>query len=849
LCACIYLLMGSCVIAWTQPAAVKAPPASGNSISASTPAYTLEWDGVQGTLTRKAMGREPEKQIPLFYLHADPGPKGHARYLAWFLARETDGFTILWCYLNETGRDFWVWLYRFPANQLTTLRFSGSYRFQPLTERPAVPPIESYALKPTLRYNGPDFTFRDWTRRAGTLDSLPLRPVAMQPVTGPQPETAPARTLTNLSVTPLHEIRVAPGNGWRSEGWRELHALAYDAAQDPYYLILYSNSPNGFAIDLKRAQTFVTNFGAPIQFASDASAFGRKDDPITELPDPGVRRYDRHEIVLNTTEKYTNPYTQVLLDVDLRGPDGKRYVLPGFWDGGDVWRVRFTPTRIGIWRWRTRSNDPELHNQQGQFECIPDEGASKGFVRVHPSRTYRRHFAFSDDTPFLPVFASRSAVAFPARPDSEKISPEEQFKAFEAQIKALAAQGFNRLVGGYLFDTPQRAESGPMPWRNEGGPPIVQGDFDQLNPVFFQWLDRRLASCNEKGLIPDLGLGDLWELSEVSDVQLRRLWRYMLARYASFNVCWNLFRSPTWNLEKAKDKQLPAGWEMRVSDLAGITRLYDPYRHPQTTLITPPLGPLPVAPMPAPTPAPTPGVQVARAQESPPLRRRKIAPLPPPLSPMAEEDWMDVIALDNPLLDWIERDWRADKPITLYDDSARAGTPDALRARLWATRMRGGYYALQTRAEAESETLLKEMQYMAQFFRQTRFWRLEPRPDMLGGIEESPITRRRRKRAEAEARAAAGLPPETAKPNEAPKAPEGPIYVLADSAWEYVVYFSRGGMATLDLVEATGDLKMVWFNPRTGEFVEPQTISGGTYRAFTAPDTSDWVLHITRRGR
>ena len=81
----------------------------------------------------------------------------------------------------------------------------------------------------------------------------------------------------------------------------------------------------------------------------------------------------------------------------------------------------------------------------------------------------------------------------------------------------------------------------------------------------------------------------------------------------------------------------------------------------------------------------------------------------------------------------------------------------------------------------------------------------------------------------------------------AKKATPGAIYVLADPGWEYVVYFGSGGSVTLDLLESIGTLRMSWFNPRTGEFASEDTMKGGIYKTFTAPDANDWVLLLSRR--
>lgn len=178
--------------------------------------------------------------------------------------------------------------------------------------------------------------------------------------------------------------------------------------------------------------------------------------------------------------------------------------------------------------------------------------------------------------------------------------------------------------------------------------------------------------------------------------------------------------------------------------------------------------------------------------------------------------------------------------------------------------MRGAYWSPANVNSADPNALnsveLKWAGHCADLFRHTRYYRLAPRPEMLGGPSESSADRKRRKKAEAaEARlkppppvddAALDLDPFDTDPFDAlPPAPvpkPTPMFVLADPAREYVVYFEEGGSLLLDLLEATGKVDTTWFNPRTGEYSTTKQIMGGAYTSFTAPDANDWVLYVSR---
>ena len=622
------------------------------NISAESAPYHLDWNGTTGLLTRRALGNQPELRLPLTYLHSEPGPKGYSKHLAWFLARDKDHFSIVWCYLNDGGREFYCWLYQFPTNQLTTLRFVGDYRFAPLPEPVAPAAIAELNTQVIPSYTGPDFKFRDWTRRSGKLDALQLTPATQSfaasltesnmgeptqsTIHNPQSTIENSRSLSALRVYPLHEIQVAKGNGWRAGGWRELHALAFDSANDPYYLIQYSNVTKGYVVDLKRAQTYVTDFGARVVFSNDNTVFGAKEETIVGPPDARVRRYARTEIPLVTTHQYDNAYNNVDLYMDFRGPDGKTVTVPGYWDGGQTWRVRFTPTQVGKWTWRSYSTDTEMGDQVGSFTCVAEDNGSKGFVTVNGQRFYPHAFASANGQPFFPVFLRDPVHYFPASDTSPSVptapktpagretaslnlivpaqdapaakptapnagvddpalmdltsnNTPRTFINFARRVDDAAALGFNRFWGGWLLDPTLFAQHTQS---NEGGAPFVNYDLDSINPAYFQWMDRRIAYCNERGVVPDIGISDISAplLTQIKPEQVSRLWKYVLARYSAFNVNWNLFG-------KSPNNPYPPDVDAWVEPLARMTDKYDPAGHP-LTIVVPNAAPLVTSPAP-----------------------------------------------------------------------------------------------------------------------------------------------------------------------------------------------------------------------------------------------------------
>ena len=893
--AITFALLGALATAATRPLAAQpvrtaqVSPSSGSRISADSNPYHIEWNGASGVFVRKAINGEPESRQPLAFLHTDAGPTGYARHLAWFLARDDHSFSLLWCYLNDSGAEFDCWLYRYPSNQLTSNHFTGQYQYGAPTEPVPASPHADFKLTALPTYSGPPFTFRDWTKRVGSLPRLDLN-VTRQAASGaaaPAAPGAPAKTLTQLRVQPLHLVEVGAANGWREGGWKELHAIAFDSEEDPYYLILYSNTSNGYAVDLKRSQIYTTDFGSKVVFP-DAGQFGPKDNPLNIDPEIKVRRYDRHEIVLKTAENPANPYRDIQVGVEFRGPDARPILVPGFWDGGGTFRVRFAPTLRGRWTWKSLSQTADLNNLSGDFECIGEDAAVKGFVTIQANHKDSRHFAYTNGDPFLPVpireplpaFATMSRQSGSAATSRAGIqlaglaaaAPQDDtaaFIAFQRFVDAAAQRGINRFLGGSLL--------GPAATKlvrsNEGGAAFDGIDLDKINPLFFQAMDRRIAYCNARGIVPDIGLGTLDDslLTTYRSDALFRFWAYVVARYSAFDIQWSLFEPGEGALSDATKKS--------AEQFAELTRLYDPNHHPLTSAV---VG-LTTAPAPAaaperrPTP-PAPGSRPGRpVPGTPPAANDKVLESGGALSSSrssgpkpvyGDQSWEDVITILGGDVNALPYYTLVKKPLVLVEratvDKAGALNPDVARHRMWEARMKGAYYAPGIVPKMDpTELNAPELQwavYCGDIFRKTRFYRLDPRQEMLGGPTESPADRRRRKRAEAEA-AKKNPPPVEDNPVDfdpfdpdpfanlpplpAPK-PVLPTFVLADPAREYLVYFEQGGSLLLDLLEATGKVQVTWFNPRTGAASPTKQITGGAYTPFTAPDANDWVLYVSR---
>ncbi len=756
-----------CMLLWYMVAGLVLPTAAQrksneNAIVAIGNPYRIEWGGTQGVFIRKAYALEKEKRLPLTFIHTDPGPKGFSKHLAWFLAREKDEFAILWCYLNDTGRDFWCWLYRFPSNQLTTIRFTGEYRFIPPNEPVAAKPFPELAIRLAPNYQGPDFSYKGWTRRAGSLENLVITPTIKVPATA-QPITIP-----KLNVVPLHDVRVQAKNGWREGGWGELHTLAYDRDGAPYYLILYDNSTRGFVLNLKQAQLYTADFEEKVVFGRFKRIYGEEEpttlQPTIAEPPKGdtVKPYELFEVTFKSKQTYTLPTLEVAAEADVASPDGKQTVVPLFWDGEGVWRLRLAPGRVGTWAYRVRSNDADLHNQIGTFDCEAEKSKGKGFLYARGQGHDGRYFAWADGTPLFAVPLTASVATLspqePVDPKAEKsevTSLPPSFRSFQRLVVRASEAGVNRFTDFWLLDGFNRS--------NEGGESLQEADLNRLNPAFFQWLDRRIAFCNYRGIVPDIGMTRKGEatLSHFEESQVRRLWRYVVSRYAGYNVCWVLSGTPL------SDRALA---QMEV--LAKLTRQIDSHAHPLLTALS-----------------------EAQSQK--------------------EVAWVDGTLTSTLTSGAVRRIWDEEHPVCVRENlpNPPAKNPNVLKG-LWETLFQGATWQ-PILPEEETRPLehpaTQALLSASRLFQTTRFSRLSPQPDLLKSV-----------------------------------VPKTSVQVLANPGKEYLLYFPQKTTITLDLLEAIGKLKVLWYRIKTAVYSAAEEITGGENIAFVPPEEGEWVLVITR---
>ncbi|MGZ4714731.1 MAG: DUF5060 domain-containing protein [Acidimicrobiia bacterium] len=332
----------------------------------------------------------------------------------------------------------------------------------------------------------------------------------------------------------------------------------------------------------------------------------------TPVPTPTILEQPAPRVVLRNgafttgatvTPAPANPFDPIAMTVEgvFRAPDGSRVTPQAFWFqdydralvagrevltpvGAPYWKLRFTPTVAGTWRWRWDVRTPTTHGLGRWHRLrVRHVAANAGFLHVSPRDS--RYLAYDDGTPYFAI--------------GENLAWYDQrgTYAYDDWLDHLAAQG----VTWALVWMPSWAMGIEAADTGLGDYTKRLDRAWQLDHVFTAAADRGIAiqlvlqyhGAFSTGSNPEWATnpynaangGPLASPAEfftnptARELFVRRL-RYVIARYGSYT---NLEAWELWNevdLTDGYDSATVAAWH---HDMAAMTRAFDPARHPITT--------------------------------------------------------------------------------------------------------------------------------------------------------------------------------------------------------------------------------------------------------------------------
>ncbi|HLF00850.1 MAG TPA: DUF5060 domain-containing protein [Anaerolineales bacterium] len=326
---------------------------------------------------------------------------------------------------------------------------------------------------------------------------------------------------------------------------------------------------------------------APTQAPTLAPTEAKALPKITavELDQPKVPKYESIEMTLAVEAEYTNPFDarEVRLDGLFTGPDGAEMKVPGFWDGEKSWRVRFTPSRAGEWRYQLTISDERGASDpvEGAFNVTASD--LHGWLQVgqwvNPEYS-PRYLVYHDGTPFYGVG--------------------------HCDALNILIDGFDIERGVNLFDNMRAAGENFVVWWPLYSISPIKSDYDRYSAANMKTIDLVVADAQKKSVFliftiwdhPQLRtqghpwgdgnwdnsngfrkLGDIdsFFTSDEAWAWQENFYRYIIARwgYSPAIGMWQTVSEI--NGTNAYDQTDP--WHTKVNDYFVKN---DPYRHPTT---------------------------------------------------------------------------------------------------------------------------------------------------------------------------------------------------------------------------------------------------------------------------
>lgn len=249
------------------------------------------------------------------------------------------------------------------------------------------------------------------------------------------------------------------------------------------------------------------------------------------------------EIVFSSEKRVKNPYIEVEFWVEFTGPSGEKLIRPGFWDGGNSFKIRFAnPLDKGEWQWTSfasDSSDAGLHGKTGKIVSAPYSGnnplVKNGLLKMSPGK---RNVLYANGKPFLMI--GDTPWALPWRGTVESVTE---------YAKKRQSQGFNTALLMSLL--PDCEAKGP---RNRTEPEsfdvafedLKDGHINQPSNSYFQYFDTLRNILVDHGIVPvyqpvfhGFGWKGLKVLGWDMDAkEYARYCRYLVARYGAKPAMW-----------------------------------------------------------------------------------------------------------------------------------------------------------------------------------------------------------------------------------------------------------------------------------------------------------------------
>ena len=293
------------------------------------------------------------------------------------------------------------------------------------------------------------------------------------------------------------------------------------------------------------------------------------DDFRTAQNTMNAQTWVANELTLTSDKTYADPFNDIDVDLILAG-NGVKYIVPGFWDGGNTWKVRFVCPSEGEWYYKTVCTDSEntgLDGIAGKVVCSAYDGELDIYRHGFLSTSYgKKYLTYDDGTPFFYLGDTHWSLGDETVDMVKTITAKRTSQGFTVwQSEPIGAKfdftdGIteNDMAGFADYDAKCRT--------------IADAGLVHANAEFFYPAGMHTLICNFGGYIEG------GYTSDSAKAYLEKATRYWVARYGSYPVLWTLGQETdndfynyagVWNSDNNPYKL--------VAEYIGK---YDPWSHP-----------------------------------------------------------------------------------------------------------------------------------------------------------------------------------------------------------------------------------------------------------------------------
>ena len=213
-----------------------------------------------------------------------------------------------------------------------------------------------------------------------------------------------------------------------------------------------------------------------------------------------VEKWDIFEISLFGPST-GNPFVDVSLSANFTSPSNILFsFVNGFYDDNGIYKIRFMPNELGLWKYITMSNIKTLSSQNGTFNVIKPSGNNYGPV-------YSKENINSEERPYF-IYAETEEIWFESGTTAYSWQHFPDLYLQNETISTIRYIFNNKIFNKIRFSIfPLYQEwsfSEPLYYPYIGKPPNNWGNFDKFNVTFWKHLDYILLQLKEIGIIADV---------------------------------------------------------------------------------------------------------------------------------------------------------------------------------------------------------------------------------------------------------------------------------------------------------------------------------------------------------